>query len=357
MTDMSQSIGEGSRRAGLAPGTLVHWGEEKTGEVRVSVISYDADEVREADTASIDDLGPPRSEGEIVWINVDGIHRTEIIEQIGRQFELHPLLLEDIADTDERAKAEDYGPYILVLMKMLRYDEAAGEVLSEQVSVVFGSSFVISFQESAGDVFDPVRQRIRNGRGRIRSAGADYLAYALIDAVADSYFIVEEKLGEQIADLEEALVARPDAQIVKRIYILRRQVMVLRRSVWPLREAIGVLQREESALIQPSTVFHLRDVYDHTIHVMDTIENFRELLAGMLDVHLSSVSNRMNEVMKVLTIIATIFMPLTFLAGVYGMNFRYMPELASPWGYPAVMGIMALIGIGMLAYFRRKRWL
>jgi magnesium transporter len=354
---MRRLFGRASRKAGSLPGTLLHLGEHRTDKVRVSALSYDAAGSRETAVESVADLTPPGGADEVTWINVDGIHDPQVIEQIGRRFDLHPLLLEDITDIEHRPKVEDYGTCLFVVMKMLYYDQARQEVVSEQVSIVFGPRFVISFQERPGDVFEPIRQRIRNGKGRIRTMGADYLAYLLIDAVVDGYFIVEEKLGDQIEDLEDELMSNPDRQTVQRIYEMKREVMGLRRSVWPLREAIGALQREESSLIAHTTAIHLRDVYDHTIQVIDTVENFRDLLSGMLDLYLSSISNRMNEVMKVLTIIATIFMPLTFVAGVYGMNFRYMPELGLRWAYPAALAVMVVIAGGMAVYFRRKRWL
>jgi magnesium transporter len=331
--------------------------EEIQAPVRVTAMTFDADSVSEMAASSVADL--PGGEGgqQVVWIHVEGIHDPDVLERIGRRFDLHPLLVEDIASTEYRPKVEDYGQRLFTVMNVLAYNDASGDVSSEQVSIVLGPSFVLSFEESPGRVFEPIRERIRDGKGRLRSMGADYLAYALIDAVVDGYFEVEEKLGERIEDLEDELVTKPDAETVQLIYVLKRQVMGLRRSVWPLREAIMSLQREESPLIQHATTVHLRDVYDHTIQVIDTIENFRDLLSGMLDLYLSSVSNRMNEVMKVLTIIATIFMPLTFIAGLYGMNFRHMPELLLPWGYPVVLAAMVIIGTGMLVYFRRRKWL
>jgi magnesium transporter len=240
---------------------------------------------------------------------------------------------------------------------MLRYDEVENETKIEQVSIILGPNFVISLQESKGDVFDAIRERVRSDRGRIRKMAADYLAYALIDAVVDNYFIILEKLGEEIEDMEDELVSNPSPETLQNIHRLKREMIFLRKSVWPLRELISRLERWESPLIDKSIYIYLRDLYDHTIQVIDAIETFRDMLSGMLDIYLSSVSNRMNEVMKVLTIIATIFIPLTLIAGIYGMNFRYMPELESPWGYPIVYIVMLTIGVIMLIYFRRKKWL
>jgi len=265
--------------------------------------------------------------------------------------------MEDIANTDQRPKIEDFESYLFAVLKMLSYDEKEGEIIVEQLSLILGPSWVISFQENEGDVFDPIRERIRGAQGRIRKMGADYLVYALIDAVVDNYFIAIEKIGEKIEDIEDELVASPSPETLRAIHNLKRQMIVLRKSVWPLREVISRLERWESQLISKLTDIYLRDVYDHTIQVIDAIETYRDMLSGMLDIYLSSVSNRMNEVMKVLTIIATIFIPLTLVAGIYGMNFSYMPELKWDWGYPMVLSIMLAIGLVMLIYFRKKKWL
>jgi len=252
---------------------------------------------------------------------------------------------------------EDFVDYLFVVLKMLHYDEKEKAVRAEQVSLILGSNYVISFQETEGDVFDPIRERIRMERGRIRKMGADYLAYSLIDEIVDNYFLILEKLGEKIEDMEDALVTNPTPETLQAIHGLKREMIFLRKSVWPLREVISRLERWESPLIDKSIAIYLRDVYDHTIQVIDAIETFRDMLSGMLDIYLSSISNRMNEIMKVLTMIATIFIPLTLIAGIYGMNFKYMPELESPWGYPMIYLVMLVIGIIMVIYFRRKRWL
>jgi magnesium transporter len=267
--------------------------------------------------------------------------------------------LEDILNTDHRPKVEDFGKYIYIVLKMLSYDNANNEVVSEQVSLVLGSNFVLSFQEdiTSGDVFNPIRERIRTDGSQIRTMGADYLAYSLMDIVIDNYFVVLETLGERIDDIEEELVTNPASQTLQGIHNLKKEMLYLRKSVWPLREVIYSLERSESQLVTKTTAVYLRDVYDHTIQVIDTIETFRDTVSGMLDIYLSSVSNRLNSVMKVLTVIATIFMPLTFLAGVYGMNFRHMPELEWTWGYPVVLLVMFSVGISMLVYFRKKKWL
>ena len=298
-----------------------------------------------------------RGKRTVTWVNVDGIHLLAETAAMGDCLELHPLVLEDVANTNQRPKAEDYGDYLYVVLKMLAYDDEANQTTSEQISLVLGPDYVVSFQERPGDVFGAIRERICSAKGRIRKMGADYLAYCLLDALVDNYFVVLEKIGDRIELLEDELVNDPIAGTLHEIHNLKREMIFLRKSVWPLREVIGALQRGESKLIQHSTGIYLRDVYDHTIQVIDTAETFRDMLSGMLDIYLSSVSNRMNEVMKVLTIIATIFIPLTFLAGVYGMNFKHMPELQWVWAYPALWLVMLAIALVMLLYFHRRKWL
>lgn len=292
----------------------------------------------------------------ITWINVDGLHRVEVIERLGVALGLHPLVLEDILNTHQRPKVEDLETRLFLVLRMLTYDATADEIIDEQVSLVLGPHFVLSFQERPGDVFDGVRGRIRGARGRLRKRGSDYLTYALLDAIVDGYFPVLDRLSQRMEDLEDELIADPTPQTLHGIYDLRRDLLALERAVRPAREVVSELLRMESDLVLEETVVFLRDVYDHALQVLDSAETLREITTNMLDTYLSSVSNRMNEVMKVLTIIATIFIPLGFLAGVYGMNFQNMPELAVPWAYFVVIGTMALIGVGMLLFFRRRRW-
>ena len=346
-----------SKKAGLPPGTLVHVGERKEESVRITVIDYDEQSFQEKEASSIEECFQFKTTPTVTWINIDGIHRIDIIEKLGKHFELHPLILEDILNTGQRPKFEDFDKYIFIVLKMLSYDDEKQTVQAEQVSLVLGLNFVISFQESIGDVFEEVRDRLRNAKGRIRKMASDYLAYALIDAVVDNYFVILERLGESIETMEEELVAEPTEKTLQQIHLLKRTMIFLRKSVWPLRELISGLQKSESSLIKESTDVYLRDVYDHTIQIIDTIESLRDTVSGMLDVYLSSISNRMNAVMKVLTIIATIFIPLTFIAGVYGMNFKYMPELEWRWAYPVIWLIIVVIAVCMLIYFRRKKWL
>jgi magnesium transporter len=290
-------------------------------------------------------------------MNIDGVHQLDNIEKVGKYLKIHPLVLEDIMNTGQRPKLEDFDDYLFIVLKMLHYDEKENETKTEQVSLILSSNYVISFQESEGDVFDPIRERMRTDRGRIRKMGADYLAYSIIDAIVDNYFIVLEKIGEKIEDIEDELVKNPTPEVLQTIHRLKRELIFLRKSVWPLREVISRLERWESPLVHKSIDIYLRDVYDHTIQVIDSLETFRDMLSGMLDIYLSSVSNRMNEVMKVLTVIATIFIPLTLIASIYGMNFKYMPELDWVWGYPMVYVVMIVVSAVMLVYFRRKEWL
>ena len=346
-----------SKKAGLPPGTLVHIGEKKAEEPKITIIDYDEVHFQEREIEKIEECFVFRDQPTVTWINVDGLHQVEILEKLGECYGLHPLVLEDILNTDQRPKMEDYGDYIYIVLKMLDQNNKSNEIVTEQISLILGPNFVFSFQERTGDTFNQIRERIRNSKGRIRKMGADYLAYTLLDSIVDNYFIILEKLGEKIEFLEEELVTRPIPETLQAIHHLKREMIFLRKAVWPLREVIGNLERGEPPLVKETTRIYLRDVYDHTIQVIDTIETFRDMVSGMLDIYLSSVSNRLNAVMKVLTIIATIFMPLTFIAGIYGMNFKYMPELEWYWGYPAVWIVVVFIGISMLIYFKKKRWL
>ncbi len=344
---MSTDAGPSSDEAGAAPVDNVH----------ISVFTYSEDDCTEREAATAEEACAPPEPGRVTWINVDGVHDVKLIEKIGECFGLHPLLLEDIANTEQRPKTEDYGEVVFTTLKMLCPDEPGRPARIEQISLVLGRQFVLSFQERAGDVFDPVRDRLRRGKGRVRKAGADYLAYALLDAVVDGYFLVLERVGEELEGLEEEVADNPTPETAGRIREMKRRSLRSRKAVWPLREVVGVLARGELDLITPETIPYLRDVYDHTIQVVDTVETFRDVISGMRDTYLTVLSTRMNEVMKVLTIIATIFIPLTFVAGLYGMNFEFMPELKWRWAYPSALALMLAIAVVMLVYFKKKRWL
>jgi magnesium transporter len=355
---MLRLIKKRSQKAGLPPGTPMHIGDRKSETTRIQLIRYNEQEVEEKELNEVDECILYKSQPEVTWINIVGLHQVEVIEKLNECFGLHPLVLEDILNTDQRPKIEDLDDYVFIVLKMLfPGKDQESDFESEQISIILGPRFVLTFQERQGDVFDPIRERLRNGKGRLRKTGPDYLVHALVDTVVDHYFIVLEKMGEKIEILEEALIAQPTPATLQVIHQLKREMIFFRKSVWPLREVIGSLERGESSLIEKTTLIYLRDVYDHTIQVIDTIETFRDMLSGMLDIYLSSISNRMNEVMKVLTIIATIFIPLTFIAGLYGMNFKYMPELEWPWGYPMILALMLAVAVFMLFYFRRKKWI
>ncbi|MEX2466993.1 MAG: magnesium/cobalt transporter CorA [Gemmatimonadota bacterium] len=340
---------------GSAPGTLMHTGPRKVESVYVQRMTYDERDLSEESGAQIEALLPQPEPGTVAWVNVDGLHDPSVLEHIGARYGFHRLVLEDVLSTQQRPKTEDHKAYFFVVLKMLSYDEATRTVAAEQVSLIVADGLLFSFQERPGDVFEPVRERLRQAKGRIRARGSDYLAYALIDAVVDSYFSVLESIGDQIETLEDQAFAG-STDTIRTIHALRREIMILRRAVWPLRDALGPMYRGDIDQVADETRIFLRDVHDHAVLVIDTVESLRELVSAATDLHLSGISNRMNEVMKVLTMIATIFIPLSFFAGVYGMNFEHMPELALPWAYPALLAFMAAIAIGMLGYFKRKRW-
>ena len=357
---MRKLVQQRSHKAGMPPGSLVHIGRKKREKMAVTVFEYNDQSLKEKEVDIENSRIPYQDKSTVTWVNVDGIHDVEALGKLAKHFGLHPLVQEDILNTDQRPKLENYDSYLYVVVKMLYYAEKIDEMLVEQVSFILGDGYLISFQEGrekGKDVFDSVRDRLRHNMGKLRKMGADFLLYSLLDAIVDNYFLVIEKLGDNIEATEEVLITKPSRPTLQTIHYLKREIMFLHKCIWPLREVTSGLQRRATSLVSEETELYVRDVYDHVIQVMDTTETFRDMLAGMLDIYLSSVSNRMNEVMKVLTVISTIFIPLTFIAGVYGMNFRYMPELELPWGYPAIWGIMIAIGVGLLIYFKRKRWL
>jgi magnesium transporter len=325
--------------------------------VKITVIDYNETDFEQKEVNSVEECFAFRDKPTVTWINVDGIHQPEVIEKLADCFGLHPLILEDICDVEQRPKFEDLGNYIYIVIKMLSYDEENSEVRIEQMSLILGNNFAISFQETVGDVFGPIREHIRNSKGRHRKMGADYLAYSLIDATVDNYFNILDEFGARIEFLEEEIISRPDQQVLREIYQLKREIIFLRKSIWPLRELIRFLERSESSLIKDTTRIYLRDIYDHVIQVSDSMEVFREMLTGMIEMYLSSLSNRLNEVMKVLTVIATIFMPLTFITGIFGMNFKYMPGLERFWGFPASLLIMIITALFMIRHFQKRQWM
>lgn len=344
-----------SGKTGLPPGTPIHIGERKADRAKLRVLDYDEDHVQERFIDDVSVIAAPIQSG-VRWVDLTGLHDLDILKRIGDDFGLHPLVVEDIANTDQRPKVEDYEDYLYIVFKILTYEEKAG-VDSEQISVVLGRNFVVSFQEREGDIFEPIRERIKSGKGLIRKLGCDFLVYSLLDIVVDHYFTVTEALGDEIETVSDKVLVNPNPATMADIHRLRRELMFLHRAVWPLREVVSGLDKKDSGLVSETTGVYIRDLYDHTIQVMDAVEIYREMMSDLADIYLSSVSNRLNTVMKVLTIIATIFIPLTFLAGVYGMNFKYFPEVGWRWGYPSFWLVCILIALVMLVLFRRKKWL
>jgi len=345
------------KSVGLTPGTPVHIGDRLMEHPKISIIDYSPEQLEEKTVDCIEKCIPYLEKPTITWINIDGIHQADIIKQIGQSFRIHPLTLENIMNTDQRPKIEYFPNYIYIALKMIYWDENEQETAIEHISLILTGHTVISFQEREGDVFNSVRERIKNKAGKIRKSGADYLIYTLLDSIVDQYFLIMEKLGDKTELLEDALINQPSPKNLQIIHQGKRNLIFLRNAVWPLREVISKLEKDESKLIQKNTKLFLRDIYDHTIQVIETVETLRDMISGLLDIYLSSVSNKMNEIMKVLTIIATIFIPLTFLTGIYGMNFEYMPELSWKWSYPIILSVMFLIGLGMYFFFKKKNWL
>jgi len=353
---MIRFIKKRSKKTGLPPGSLVHIGKKKKTKTKITIIDYDKETFQELEVETPKECISYKEKPTVTWINIDGIENTQVLKDIGECFNIHSLTLEDILNTDQRPKLEDYENYIYIVLKMLSYDDKEEVISSEQVSLILGENYVISFQESEGDIFDPIRERIKNGKGRVRKAGSDYLSYLLLDAIVDNYFIILEKVSDRIEGLEDEVLNNPTQETVNTIHSLKTEMLYLKKSVWPLREVVNKLERGELSLIKKSTSIYLRDIYDHTIQVIDTVETLRDMLSGILDIYLSSVSNRMNEVMKVLTIIATIFIPITFIAGIYGMNFSNMPEIGWPWSYIVFWIVVLIIGSVMIIYFKKKKW-
>jgi len=346
-----------SVKRGLPPGSLVHIGAAPEEEPRISLVEYSAGEIREKDGATIQDLQDARRGPSNSWIRVTGLHQVDLIQAVGTCFNIHPLALEDILNTNQRPKVYDYTDSLFIVMRVMSYHEDSNEIGAEQISLVLGANFLISFQETGSDLFKPIRERMDVPNSRIRSSGVDYLAYCLVDIIVDNYFVILEKLAERVELLEDELVTNPTPKMLRSIHRLKKDLILLRRSIWPTREVLNRLMGGKSSLMTESTEIYLRDVFDHTIHAVDTLETFRDIVSGMLDIYLSSVSYKLNEIMKVLTIIATVFIPLTFLVGWYGMNFKYMPELGWKWGYPAVIGVTVSIVSAMIIFFRRRKWI
>ena len=345
------------KKVGLAPGSLVHIGEVRTRHSEVSLMRYDAAELVEQNGRTLAEFNLQVPENGTLWLNVYGLQDAELMAEIGRVFNLHPLTLEDILNTDQRPKLDSFDHYLFFVTRFFSFDSAVMAIGSEQVSIVLGHNFVLTFQERPTGSFDPVRLRLRADKGTVRRAGADYLAYALLDVIVDRYFIVLEQIGDDCEALEDELLRKPSAGVLQNIHKLKRETMELRRAVWPLREVVNALTRNEGGYFQAGTLIYLRDVYDHTVHFIESLESLRDLLAGMLDIYLSSISNRVNMEVRALTVVAMLFMPATLIAGIFGMNFQVMPLLKNPDGFWIAMGMMAGIAMFMGLIFWRRQWL
>jgi magnesium transporter len=354
---MKRSARKSNRKVGLPPGTLVHLGKQKTEKVRISIVEYTNESCEEFICDSVEDAFEYRDSEKKSWINIDGLHNVELIASIGQHFGLDSLLLEDILDTGHRPKVDEYDNHLFVTLKMLGISTDGLSIASEQVSIVLGHNWLISFQEIEGDLFDLIRERLRDGKTKLRTKGVDYLLYRLIDTVVDNYFHVTDYLSEKLEDLEDGVLSDTKAEHLEEIQRYRKQFIGLRRNIGPLRESITELEKGNSSFIGEDIERYLRDVYEHIIHINETMEGQRDMVAGIRDLYMTSISNRMNQIMKVLTIVSTIFIPLTFIAGIYGMNFDRIPELHWENGYFMAWGIMIILTIGMLILFRRKKWL
>ena len=355
---MNESLESASHKTGMPPGSLIHIGEMRDFHARISLVDYNTESFEARTLDSVAELLPYRNNKDTVtWVNIEGIHDVDVIESLGQSFGIHPLVLEDIMNTHQRPKVEEYEDALYIVIKRPLFDRENLAVDYEQISMLVLDGIVFTFREYIDGLFEPVVRRLRESKGRFRSFGYDYLAYALLDVVVDQFFLFQDAMDLVFEELEDELMTEPTPETLKTIQRIKRQMIFLRRGVSPLREMLGELLRSETPLIQERTKIYLRDVYDHAIRVTEAMESYRDLIAGMLDIYLSSVSNKLNETMKVLTVFSTIFIPLTFITGIYGMNFDFMPELKWKWAYPSLWLTFFVVAGGLLVYFRRKRWL
>jgi magnesium transporter len=355
---IAQTIRRASGKAGMAPGTMVFIGEQKLARPRIEIFDFNAETARELPDVGLQDCFDLNiDESSVVWINVNGVHDIGVIQAIGEHFGLHPMTLEDLVNTAQRPKLEDFPHYLFIVLKMMEFSEASQTIATEHVSMILASNYLLTFLEDEGDVFDSVRERLRTAKGRVRLMKADYLAFSLMDAIVDHYFLAIERVGDRIEEIDDRILEDPQKDDMNEIHHLKRGILGLRKAAWPCREVLGAIEKSESTILRPATKVFWRDLYDHSIQVIDMVETYRDILGSMHDTYLSSISNRMNEVMKTLTIISSIFIPLTFIAGVYGMNFENMPELKWPLGYHATLAVMLLIGLVLVGYFKRRKWL
>jgi magnesium transporter len=354
---MPESLSYSSEKSGLPPGSLVHVGEVHTHEHKISVINYNKSTLEKRTAKSIEELLPYKTTDTITWVIIDGLKDVSIIDAIGQHFGIHVLVLEDILNTHQRPKFEEFDGYLYIVIKAISLGNEDFNVEYEQISLLILNNFVFTFMEKPDALFDPILSRLDNDKSQIRNLGADYLAYIIMDTVVDEYFALQDAFDELIESVEDKLLSDPSTQTLSIIQKIKRELIFLRRTVSPLRELLAAIQRSESPLLNEKTRRYFGDIYDHAIRIIEAIESYRDLIAGMLDIYLSSVSNKMNETMKVLTVFASIFIPLTFIAGVYGMNFEYMPELKWRWGYPVLWFIFIGVSVFLLRFFKKKKWL
>jgi magnesium transporter len=348
--------GKRSKKTGLPAGSMILIGEKKVNKTRIKLIDYGKAEYIEKDIEEVSQCFPYKDDQTVTWIIIDGLQDIKVLEELGKCFGFHPLIMEDILNTEQRPKVEEFADYLYVVLKMIDFDSKEKNLVFDQVSIIFGKNYVISFQERPLEIYAPIIKRLKDEKSLLRDKGGDFIAYLLIDVLIDNYFMICEKTGENIEKLEDKLVINPTQKILGSVYKIKRDMLFMRKFIWPLREVVSKLEREPSGIISSNTKLYLRDVYDHVIQIIDTVETYRDMLSGMIDIYLSSMSNRLNEVMKILTIFSTIFIPLTFIASIYGMNFKYMPELFSKFGYPAIWIVMLGVTIFMIFYFKRKKW-
>ncbi|QDT98507.1 magnesium/cobalt transporter CorA [Gimesia aquarii] len=356
---MPDSLSNASEKLGMPPGSLIHVGDVLEAESRISVIDYDHEHLEESSIQSVDELLQFRKKETVTWVNIEGLKNVELTELIGQHFHIHPLVLEDILNTHQRPKFEEYDNYLYIVLKglSLETDNDSFSVNHEQISILLFDEIVFTFKEKKDDMFLPLIQRIRSSTGRVRSLGTDYLTYTILDTIVDQNFVLLDSLDVKIDSVEDELLSEPTTETLVMIQRIKRELIDIRRSISPLRELLSSILRSDTKLIHEKTRIYFRDVFDHALRITETIDSYRDMLSGLLDIYISSVSNKMNEVMKVLTLFASIFIPLSFIAGIYGMNFENMPVLKWRWGYPAIWGVFITVPICLILFFKKKKWL
>lgn len=354
---MSESLSSASKKAGLPPGSLVHVGEVMETEVRITIVDYNKDVIEEQTVESVEQILQCREKDTVTWVNIEGLGNIELVGAIGEAFNIHPLVLEDILNTHQRPKLEEYDDYLYCVLKGISLAENGFSVEYEQISMLILNDFVFTFKEKQDELFEPVRRRLRSSKGHFRSQGADYLAYVILDTIVDSYFTLQDSLDDIVDSVEEELLTEPTPKTLGTIQSVKRELIIIRRTISPLREMLNAILRSESPLIEEKSLIYFRDISDHVLRISESIESSRDMIAGLLDIYITTISNKMNEIMKVLTVFASIFIPLTFIAGIYGMNFEYMPELKWKWAYPALWMAFIAIPVILLVYFKKKKWL